>query len=314
MYKTQTVNITKHISDISSDRLNSYRRVYPHKSEEEIYGMYCWNSELSSRISMAIGIYEVCLRNKIHSVMSNYLSKNKGFYQGTLLGGEKSCDWYDKIATSGKTKWQIDDIYKQGGHPPPHKIISSISHGCWRHILEIKKTNNGKDIPWDKIFPLIFSATPDKFFNKNNRLDELKLNMKRINDLRNRVSHFEPIWKNKALRSIDGKKEIKNEPKTIADCISRMRSEYTTIVRTLSYISSEMHQFYIGTMNHIDILSMMTENSLKSFMSQSKTVVLDVDSVDFSQDLIAQLSNPLCRNWLFELKKSGNVIGHVRKS
>ncbi|MGF6238273.1 hypothetical protein ABIE02_004455 [Leclercia sp. 1548] len=314
MYKTPAINIAKHINDISTERLNSYRRVYPHKSEDEIYGMYCWNSELSSRISMAIGIYEVCLRNKIHRVMSNYIFNNKNTYNGNLSGDKNSCNWYDKIATTGKVKWQIDEIYNEGGFPPPHKIISSISHGSWRYILEINKTNNGKNIPWDVLFPLIFSSTPDNFFNKSSRLNELKLNMKRINILRNRVSHFEPIWKNKILKSIDGKKQIKPEPTTIADCISRMRSEYNTIISTLSYISIEMHQFYIGTMNHIDILSMMTEGSLKSFMSQSETIALDVEADDFSQKVIEQLSNPLCKNWLFELKKSGNVIGHIRKS
>jgi len=314
MYRTLPYAIANHINDISSERLNSYRRVYPQKSDEEIYGMYCWNSEVSSRISMAIGIYEVCLRNKIHRVMSDYMFNNKKSFIGALQGNSISCDWYDKIATSGGTKNEIDKIHSEGGNPPPHKVVSSISHGTWRYILEIKKTNNGKAILWDTIFPKIFSSTPDNFFNKTTRLDELKLNMKRINILRNRVSHFEPIWKNKQLKSMDGKKEIKKEPTTIGDCLSRMKSEYNTIISTLSYISSDMHNFYTSTTNHAEILSMMTENSLKSFMSPNQSVSLDIEDEDFKDKVIQQISNPLCRNWLFELKKSGVVIGHLKKA
>lgn len=204
MYRAKSPNIASYINNISTKRLSNYKKIHPTKTDNEIYGMYCWNSELSTRINMVIGIYEICLRNKIHSVMSDYIY-NKMAKNNKIDGDGTSCNWYDQIKISETLRNEIDRV----GSDSKDKIISSLSHGTWRHIFNIEKDNNEKPIPWSTLIPKIFSSAPPGYFNRKNNLDSTKLNLTRINKLRNKVAHFEPVWRNKELKDFSGKRIIK---------------------------------------------------------------------------------------------------------
>ena len=56
---------------ISEPRLRSYREVFEHQSDEELYGAYEWNKAVVACFAPLNQIVEVTLRNAIHNALSD---------------------------------------------------------------------------------------------------------------------------------------------------------------------------------------------------------------------------------------------------
>ncbi|KAF6530642.1 Abi family protein [Enterobacter hormaechei] len=317
MYRISPENISKHINEISSLRIGSYKSFFKTASDEEAYGIYCWNGELSSRISLAIGIYEVLLRNRIHSALSNFFFNNKNFCNGPLNGTVDSCDWYNHISTTSKFSSYIkreltDEDGKLLSPPPyPHQIISKLSHGKWRYAFKVTTASNGKNIPWDSLLPSVFPEYRSDF-KKPSVKEAVFMRLKQVHLLRNRISHFEPIWKFGDLKNEAGNKSIRTAPKNTLECLGRTKTEYKYIVDIISWMSSDMYDFYEKTRNHKETLDLLELDAINSFKEKSQTIIIDLDSENLSQEIETAMSKSKQRNNKVELRKAGKFVAILR--
>lgn len=317
MYRISPENISNHINEISSLRIGSYKSFFKTTNDEEAYGIYCWNGELSSRISLAIGIYEVLLRNKIHKTLSGFFFNNKNYCSGALNGTFESCDWYNHISENSKfssyIKSELTDEKRNPLSPPPypHQIISKLSHGKWRNAFKVTKTLNGKDIPWDRLLHEVFPEYRSDF-KKPSAKEPVFMRLKQVHLLRNRISHFEPVWKFGELKNEAGNKTMRKAPTNIVECLSRTKTEYKYIVDIISWMSSDMHNFYEKTLNHKEILELLELNAINSFKEKSQTIQIDIKSEDLSQQIEIAMSKAKQRNNKVELTKAGKCIAILR--
>ncbi|HGT3827046.1 TPA: Abi family protein [Escherichia coli] len=317
MYRISPENISNHINEISSLRIGSYKSFFKTTSDEEAYGIYCWNGELSSRISLAIGIYEVLLRNKIHNCLSEFFFKNKSFYTGTLNGTAESCDWYNHISPTSKFSSYIrKELTNESGNllsppPYPHQVISKLSHGKWRYAFKVTTTANGKPIPWDSLLHDIFPEYRSDF-KKPSVKEAVYMRLKQVHLLRNRIAHFEPIWKFGELKNEAGNKTLKQAPKNTLECLGRTKTEYKYIVDIISWMSSDMFTFYEQTSNHKETLQLLDLDAINSFKEKSQTIKIDLSSKNLSHEIEDAMSKSKRRNNKVELTKDGKCIAILR--
>jgi len=317
MYRISPENVSLHINEISSLRIGSYKSFFKTESDNEAYGIYCWNSELSSRISLSIGIYEILLRNRIHRELSKFFFQNKSYQSGYLNGTIESCDWYNHISTESKFRTYIKkEISDKNGSllsppPYPHQVVSKLSHGRWRYAFKVTTSLNGKLIPWDKLLHDIFPEYRSDF-KKASAKEIVFSKIKQVHLLRNRISHFEPAWKFGELRNESGNRVIRTAPKNILECLSRTRTEYNNIIDIISFISSDVSKFYKETRNHKEICDLLNLNAINSFKGESKRIEIDMTSETLAQDIEAVMSESKQRNNTVVLTLNGKTIANLR--
>lgn len=318
MYRISPENIGNHIDEISSLRIGTYKSFFKTASDEEAYGIYCWNSELSSRINLAIGTYEIILRNRIHKTLSRFFFKNKNkFCSGPLNGTEESCDWYNHISTTSKFRSYVErELSDEQGNflsppPYPHQIVSRLSHGKWRYAFKVTTTLNGKAIPWDSLLHEVFSEYRSDF-KKPSVQESVFSRIKQVHLLRNRIAHFEPVWKFGDLKNEAGNKVIKAAPKNTLECLGRTKTEYKYIVDIISWISSDMSSFYQQTRNHIETMELLELNAINSFKEKSQKIEIDIASDCLAQEIEDAVSKRKQRNNTITLVKDGKTVATLR--
>lgn len=283
MFHLQTHEITTHLSDdITKARLSNYISFFNLNSDTEVFGVYCWNEELSSRIMQLIGVVEIIQRNRIHRHLSLEFSDDKN-------NPQESTDWYNKIKLNGKSKSKIQSVThikhpktgvltKKRNQPTPNKVISSMSYGFWSHIIDIDEDNNNNPIPWGTLIPKIYPNHQQRlpqFWDKKTNRDTLISRIEVVRDIRNRVAHFEPIWKHRKLyeekkaRTGINPKIIGNEPTTPIEAIKRTELYYDRITQLLYWMSKERADAYLQSENHKIIKWLLNEHVIDLYKKAS---------------------------------------------
>lgn len=247
----QPNNFIESFEAISVPRLNSYRSFFSPKTDAELYGLYSWNEAISGSFFRLISSLEICLRNSFHRSLSNHFSAV------TTLGGINSNDWYNHIGLKGKAADSVKKIthFKNNAHawvpknppPSPDDVVSRLTLGFWRHLLDLKKDAAGQNIDWGSILTQAFPNYPNSgpiFWKKQSHQDRLFARMEFVADFRNRIAHFEPIWKLKELMEEKRQRPgviisvAQPAPKTPADALNRLRLNHNRTVELLHWLSS----------------------------------------------------------------------------
>ncbi|NWF10040.1 Abi family protein [Pseudomonas salomonii] len=165
---------------LSAPRLSNYATYFNTSDEHDLYACYQWNNEVSRSFLPIIHLIEVSLRNAYHRELSLYFSKlQTGRATSTF-------DWYIHAKLDIKSREAVDKILVKTTRPDD--VISRLTFGFWHNITETK------DIPWAQLLPKVFPDINRSWSTRPKR-DWLYVRVKMVNDFRNRVSHWEPIWK-----------------------------------------------------------------------------------------------------------------------
>jgi len=279
MLHTPPLNVIPHIEDITNIRLSNYKSFFMLATNEEAFGLYCWNEELSSRFMQLIGIIEIIQRNRIHKHISEFMWK-----RGTSFGTKESNDWYMHININTKSMDKIKRITHKRGRPKnpmvsPNKVISSMTYGFWSYVLETEKTNSGTLINWDVLIPKIYQGHHQKdkaFWGKKSNFDSLISRIERIGSIRNRVAHFEPIWKHG--NKVEERKERQNytpkvispAPTTIKEAIERTKEDYNKATQLLYWLSKDRANDYMKSENHRIISWLLSDEALSMYKNSTE--------------------------------------------
>jgi len=188
------------IVTIGQPRIEPYRKFFQCNTDEETLGAYFWGQAVSSAFQSCLGIYEVTLRNAIHSA-------------ATKLTGKAT--WYDHSAPGAlhmnqKTLNQVDEELcvpyvtpprRLVPPPAPGQIIAALSLGFWSGFINGLPKGDRSRILTDT-----FSSHPHstpKHWSHGANVHQLMEDLKRIQQLRNAVAHFEPIWKPHRLKGTE---------------------------------------------------------------------------------------------------------------
>lgn len=278
---TQIDNSVKKICDkeieryISAPRLRSYEKIIKNKTQKNLIAAYAWNKHVSSAIYPIIQCLEISLRNALHEAASVHF-KTKDWYEPVLKhGGDNkfiaehkkfTTKYYRKSAgykkEKGKQAWVSNhenmlkraqkQLTKNGKSPSPDAIVSETMFGFWVSFFE--DAYSDKD-PKKSLWPHITSDV----FKNNKRLDRKSVQAMLLNlkELRNRLSHHEPIWKNSAVKNDEDAIKLLHERIEDAMTIIRGISED----RYRQFVASGQLSYFKGICSKKTLLRYLKGNS-----------------------------------------------------
>ncbi len=251
----QPANIHQTHTDISVARLSSYRTMFHGANDHELYGIYCWNEALSATLFRLISITEVVMRNRFHTALSLHLHRHRS------VGRNDSNDWYNHLTLPPKSAQKIQqethDRHRRTGQwrpkapaPSPNDVVSRMTFGFWPKLFDA-------NLPWGDLIPQIVPGhryTTAAHWSVLRNQDALYSRMDLVNKIRNRIAHFEPVWKQGDLyeerRYRQGSPApalVQSAPNTPLDAIQRLKLIHDRITELLKWLSPDRYNDYMSS-------------------------------------------------------------------
>lgn len=237
-----TINFTDIEKHISPARLSSYRSLNPSGTTEETIGLYYWNKAVSAAFFPAIQCLEVSLRNAIHIAATAHFSNTTWYdplvtgianelYSKGKLGFNYILNKREKSESEKKLAEAKTKLRKSRKTETPSGIIAELSFGFWVTLLNAQCEDFHKHTKlWPDLTSTVFPNSPSErsfLFHK----------YRNINDIRNRLSHHEPIWKSGSATNLHS-------------AIAYAAAQYDEVMTCIGYISADrrdyLSQSYIG--------------------------------------------------------------------
>jgi hypothetical protein len=250
----QPLNIAETIAALSGPRLGSYRTFFHPADDYELYGIYCWNEEISSCLTALLNNLEVTMRNAFH----RELSLRYGSAPGTA-----SSDWYNAIRIGGRSLEKVQAItHRRSGRsfvpivppPAPDDVMAKLTLGFWKHLLDVDKDRRGGMVSWGTILPGLLPKHPNSnvpYWSRQQRQDELFARIDLAGGLRNRIAHLEPVWKTgplleerRARRGSYTPRVVKAAPVTPDEAIDRLKLVHNRVLELLYWFSPHRSNDY----------------------------------------------------------------------
>ncbi|UXI04668.1 Abi family protein [Photobacterium sp. TY1-4] len=266
--------------DISLPRLSSYQHFFQPDEPKALYGYYCWNEAISSAFFRLIGIVEITLRNKIHRALSQH------YHNGQSNGSELSNDWYnflDLNAHSEKKILAVTHRFKKGKWHPKQPalshddVISRMTYGFWPKVFDIRQDKQNNAVPWGKIIPNVIPHHRQKsegYWKKIKHQDILYARLELIGSLRNRIAHFEPIWKQGDLfeetRERQNKKPklIIPAPSNAAEAMERLILLHSRAQELLGWLSQTQLKSYQHSYIYRQLNWLLSQDGMDIYIRQ----------------------------------------------
>lgn len=239
-------------SKLSNSRLNAYRAYFTCKDDAEVIGAYQWNKAIATAFFPLLQAAEITLRNSIHNSATSKFSGNR--------------EWY-LMNKFPKAKSKAVKLYKKRDNtwlsprPSPNSVVSQLTFGFWVNML----TNNYNDsVNNTKLWPcLIPIAFPNASGSQATRA-YIHRRFNFIKDFRNRVGHYEPLWKIRDTIN-GGGIIIRIGPTTPAESIARLQEYIDLILEAIKWMSKERHDFIVGIGLEEHVRTLCTETALKHY-------------------------------------------------
>ena len=244
---------------LSTPRLSTYKSYFNCTDDAQVLSVYLWNKALATAFFPLLQATEITLRNAIHSSATNHFSGNSEWFLMKKFPNakKKSEEWL--------YEWKHGKRVPVTPRPSSDAIVAKLSFGFWVNLLTKQyndPVNNHK--LWPGLIPLAF---PNAHGTEATRAS-LHQRFKFIKDFRNRVGHYEPLWK--IQDTVNGGGIIlRHGPKTPAESIIRLNEHVDLIMDALKWMSFERHDFIIGTGLVEHVRALCSPNALAHYQGNS---------------------------------------------
>jgi hypothetical protein len=183
----------------------------------EILARYLWNIALAESLFPSLHILEVALRNSLHAALVTETGSETWYDDNNLL--------VDPWA-QGEVLKAHERLKKTGKPDEPGRILASLELGFWTSLLhhqyEQGPTRPATQVPiWPKLIPTAFPHAKGVGATRQYMWGVLS----GLRDFRNRVFHYEPIWKGR---------------KTYSGSLVQLPRDHAEIVQVVSWLSPEL--------------------------------------------------------------------------
>ncbi|KMJ43828.1 hypothetical protein AB204_17660 [Xenorhabdus khoisanae] len=184
--------------------------------------------------------------------------------------------------------------------------------GFWPKILDVKNDKKGNPVPWDLLIPRMLPyhryRSPD-YWKKRKHQDQLYGRLEMIGSLRNRIAHFEPIWKQGDLyeeiryRQNKQRNLLQKAPVDIIDSLSRLNLIHDNAQELLGWLSKSRLKSYKNSYVYDQLNWLLSNNGVETYLQQR--TLLKISKTEFKRNLtgIIRKKQPIV------LIDKGNVLG-----
>jgi hypothetical protein len=172
---------------LTPTRLTGYR-VNPAESDIEVLSRYVWNLALGASLYPSLSLLEVALRNRLDSAIAARDGPN--WFDDVLVvveqGGQDAV-----VEAKGRLVKELK-VLSPGG------VISTLDFGFWTSLFHTAYEQGGggalgRKPLWPALLPAVAPGRTRK--QLSGRLNDLR-------KLRNRMFHYEPIWRGMVGKSL----------------------------------------------------------------------------------------------------------------
>lgn len=261
------LDVDPFIKALSIPRLRNYKAYFNTTDDQDVYACYQWNNEVSRSFVPLIHLVEVVMRNGYHRELSRFHSQRLN--QIVV----DSMDWYNHLSLTKHNDGGLSKTtrkLKKKTSYNDHDVVSNLTFGFWTNIIKETNTN------WGVVLPLVFpNATRNLAQSKNQ--DWLEVRVGLVNDLRNRISHWEPIWKRGDLMEervvrpgAAALKVVQPAPTTPELSIKRLITEYDRTFSLLRMLDKDLAAGYLDSHNHEHFQWVCSEVGLASYRAYER--------------------------------------------
>ena len=165
---------------LSTGRLEPYLSQSTQRDMDVALATYLWNLDLSESLYPSLHGIEVALRNSIHEAASEKFN-SEFWFASHLVGYEK--ETIDKIG---------QEFSRRNIRATPGKYIAECNFGFWVNLFN----SEYEHILWRSLMRKVFPYAP----RSSRTRSTIRSRLDSVRRLRNRVFHFEPIWRLPDLR------------------------------------------------------------------------------------------------------------------
>lgn len=166
---------------MSAQRMNRYLISCSGNSKKAMT-LYRYNLKLSQELFTLISCYEVCLRNAIDK---HYTAIHGADWLRDAIQAGGIFDNNNCRITAGFIRSAVNTLNHNYSHV---KVLARMDFGFWRYMFaQPQYFSGGQSLL--QIFPSKPTSTPAIQYNQSFIFNELA----KINDIRNRIAHHEPI-------------------------------------------------------------------------------------------------------------------------
>lgn len=245
---------------ISKERLTSYSSILKLSNEREILRAYYWNKALCASIYPALQCLEVSLRNAIDiAIKANpplggmYVVDDWWLHNLCEYLGDKKIKKAKRFDAGGnriRFLWEEEQqkkvrkrLMSKSGNISPASIMAGLDFGYWTGMFGPDYEDSGSGtLLWPNLISKVFPNCPA---GTDRHVIEAKLN--RIRELRNRISHHEPIWKFYALKGNSNALDYTNPIYGLNASISILKKCFDEIIEIVSWISPDRERYLIDS-------------------------------------------------------------------
>ena len=268
---------------ISASRLQTYDKILSISNPDKQLKAYYWNKRLCAAIYPVMQALEVTLRNALNEAVkahgiAPYLGQDWWFeHISTHVQNKK----INKMSAHNKQKWLkpdgsrkklgyqeaaikkvIRDLNKEDRYPIHHEdVLSRSMFGFWlAFIHKDYEDSTNKSLLWPNLLSVVFPNYPGKV-----KLSKVSARLQWIKDLRNRMSHHEPVWKfykYKPNGSVDYSKPVYG----LNASISILEKQYNEILETIRWMSQERYDSFIHAGLDAEFRKLCSINGFNAFV------------------------------------------------
>lgn len=214
---------------------------------------------MASAFQPLLGMFEITLRNAMHESLSRRCSNDTSL----------SFPWYDRaqpksITLKGKSKDKIEEqLYLYSGTnkkvprspvPSPDVVIANLSFGFWSNLAESLNDPVGSATFTD-VFRF-HPASKRQYWSRSASREAVVRRLKRIQDLRNRVAHHEPVWKLYWLRK---------SGTNWSHSLLGIRELHQQVLETLGWIAPDVVSCYTSSFGYKWVDRLCTSKAVRTF-------------------------------------------------
>lgn len=205
---------------ISKPRINRYINACDSDKNKTIQ-LYMANLRLSQQLFGIISLFEVATRNAIDFHYQNRFGKN-------WLQNQCNIDGFLQVKGCETSRRKVlDVIFKLGANYTHDRTLSDMNFGFWKYLFGSKEF-----LAAGNTLLMVFPNRP----NGQNHTNIFK-QLDKINNLRNRIAHHEPICFQNSLISTD---ETENTYQTILTLFHWLNIDVRFLLNEIDYVNIEL--------------------------------------------------------------------------
>jgi hypothetical protein len=195
---TQHPLYTSFRTTVSTARLKKYGPL-PGEDELDALARYAWNLALSESLYPAISLVEIAVRNRVNVVLAKRFQITKRSQCLDVLSWldanpsvldereQQSIVEAKKKLRRENARRRFDDL-----ELTPGRLVAELSFGFWTALFDARYDANGSAPRqlWPSLAADMFPGMPRTLRTRS----DMSRYLNQIRDLRNRISHHEPVW------------------------------------------------------------------------------------------------------------------------